>query len=113
MSRPTIGTSQYGPLCVGVDPSPALLDAWGLPVDAEGLDRFGSIMIDAMHGLTGVLKPQVAFWEAHGSAGYSALEQFIARARQREFLVVADAKCQAPGLMDTIKPRRTKHGGTT
>lgn len=83
---------QLGPLCVGVDPSPALLTAWGLPADATGLDRFGTTMVDAMAGVVAVLKPQVAFWEAHGSAGYAALERFIALARDRGFLVVADAK---------------------
>jgi orotidine-5'-phosphate decarboxylase len=83
---------QLGPLCVGVDPSPALLTAWGLPTDADGLERFGTTMIDAMDGVAAVVKPQVAFWEAHGSAGYAALERFVARARERGFLVLADAK---------------------
>lgn len=82
----------HGPLCVGIDPSPALLDAWGLPYSAAGLGRFGTTMIDAMGGQAAVLKPQVAFWEAHGSAGYAALEQFVALARDRGFLVLADAK---------------------
>jgi len=68
---------QRGPLCVGVDPSPALLSAWGLTHDASGL---------------AVLKPQVAFWETHGSVGYAALERFITLARERGFLVLADAK---------------------
>ena len=83
---------QHGPLCVGVDPSPALLAAWGLTYDAAGLDSFGTTVIDAMAGQAAVLKPQVSFWEAHGSAGYAALERFIALARERGFLVVADAK---------------------
>jgi orotidine-5'-phosphate decarboxylase len=82
----------HGPLCVGIDPSPALLDAWGLPYSAAGLGRFGTTMIDAMGGQAAVLKPQVAFWEAHGSAGYAVLEQFVALARDRGFLVLADAK---------------------
>ena len=30
-----------GPLCAGIDPSAALLAAWGLPDDAEGLRAFG------------------------------------------------------------------------
>ncbi len=83
---------QRGPLCVGVDPSPALLSAWGLTHDASGLERFGTIVIDAMDGLTAVLKPQVAFSETYGSVGYVALERFIALARERGFLVLADAK---------------------
>ena len=83
---------QYGPLCVGVDPSPALLESWGLPCSAAGVDRFGTTVIDAVAGHAAVLKPQVAFWEAYGSAGYAALERFIALARERGFLVLADAK---------------------
>ena len=83
---------QHGPLCVGVDPSPALLAAWNLTCDAAGLDAFGKTVIDAMGGQAAVLKPQVAFWESHGSAGYAALERFIALARERRFLVLADAK---------------------
>lgn len=83
---------QHGPLCVGVDPSPALLKAWGLTYDEDGLDAFGTIMIDAMSGQVAVLKPQVGFWEAHGAAGYAALERFIALARKGGFLIVADAK---------------------
>jgi orotidine-5'-phosphate decarboxylase len=83
---------QRGPLCVGVDPSPALLSAWGLTQDARGLERFGTTVIDAMEDHAAVLKPQVAFWETHGSAGYAALEHFIALARGRGFLVLADAK---------------------
>lgn len=83
---------QHGPLCVGVDPHPELLDSWGLPDSGAGLNRFGTTMIDAMSGHAAVLKPQVAFGEAHGSVGYSALERFIALAREQGFLVLADAK---------------------
>lgn len=82
----------HGPLCVGVDPHPELLAAWGLPDSAAGLERFGTTVVDAMGGQAAVLKPQIAFWEAHGSAGYAALERFIALARERGFLILADAK---------------------
>ena len=30
----------HGPLCVGIDPHPSLLEAWGLPDDASGLRSF-------------------------------------------------------------------------
>ena len=75
-----------------MDPSQPLLESWGLTYDATGLDRFGAAVIDAMAGQVAVLKPQVAFWEAHGSAGYAALERFIAHAKPGGFLVLADAK---------------------
>jgi orotidine-5'-phosphate decarboxylase len=84
--------AQHGPLCVGVDPHPELLRSWGLPDSPAGLDRFGTTVVEAMVGQVAVLKPQVAFWEAHGSAGYAALERLIALVRERGFLVLADAK---------------------
>jgi orotidine-5'-phosphate decarboxylase len=38
------------------------------------------------------VKPNVAFFEAHGSAGYGAYERVCARAREHGLLVVADVK---------------------
>lgn len=90
-SRLARATKQYGPLCVGVDPSPALLDAWGLPVDAEGLDRVGSIVIDAMPG-------SLESSSRRSPSGRPTVPLAIApwnsslRAPASEFLVVADAK---------------------
>ena len=37
-----------GPLCVGIDPHPALLAAWGLPDDAGGLERFALTVVEAL-----------------------------------------------------------------
>jgi orotidine-5'-phosphate decarboxylase len=39
-----------------------------------------------------MIKPQVSFFERFGSAGFSALETLLARARDAEVLVIADAK---------------------
>ena len=39
-----------------------------------------------------VVKPQVAFFERHGSAGLAVLEELIAAAREAGLLVIADAK---------------------
>jgi orotidine-5'-phosphate decarboxylase len=39
-----------------------------------------------------LIKPQVAFYERWGSAGYAALELLIHRAREANILVIADAK---------------------
>ena len=66
-----------GPLCVGIDPHPELLSAWGLPTDVSGLQSFSDICVAAFGGFA-VVKPQVAFFEAHGAAGYSVLEGVIA-----------------------------------
>jgi orotidine-5'-phosphate decarboxylase len=84
--------SARGPLCVGIDPHPGLLEAWGLPVSAAGLERFALTCVEALAGEIAVLKPQSAFFEAHGSAGVAVLERVIAEARQAGALVLVDAK---------------------
>jgi orotidine-5'-phosphate decarboxylase len=81
-----------GPLCAGIDPSAALLVAWGLPDDAEGLRAFGWRCLEAFAGVVPVVKPQVAFFERHGSAGFAALEELLAGARDAGMLTIADAK---------------------
>jgi orotidine-5'-phosphate decarboxylase len=81
-----------GHLCVGIDPHPYLLESWNLPDSGKGLREFGSRVVDAASGGAGIVKPQVAFFERHGSAGYAALERTIASARDAGLLVIADAK---------------------
>jgi len=83
---------RMGPLCAGIDPSPALLEAWGLPDSAGGVRAFGLICVEALAHVTAALKPQVAFFERHGSAGLAALEDVLAQARSSGALVIADAK---------------------
>jgi orotidine-5'-phosphate decarboxylase len=81
----------HGPLCPGIDPHPELLRAWDLSVDADGLARFGDICVTAFTGFA-IVKPQVAFFEAYGSAGFAVLERLIAALGERGVLVLADAK---------------------
>jgi orotidine-5'-phosphate decarboxylase len=81
-----------GHLCVGVDPHPYLLDAWGLPDSWRGVREFGLRVVEAVSGRAGIVKPQVAFFERHGSKGYAALESTIAAAKAAGFIVLADAK---------------------
>lgn len=81
-----------GPLCVGIDPHPALLRAWDLPESVAGLDRFARTAVEALAGTVAVLKPQSAFFEAYGSAGIAVLERLIADARAAGALVLLDAK---------------------
>ncbi|MBT1635823.1 orotidine-5'-phosphate decarboxylase [Clavibacter michiganensis] len=83
---------EHGQLCVGIDPHRSLLDAWGLADDARGLEEFGLRVVEATAGRAGIVKPQVAFFERHGSAGYAALERVLAAARDAGLLVIADAK---------------------
>ncbi len=79
-------------LCVGIDPTPQLLAAWGLENSGEGLLRFGRTMVEAAAGQVAVVKPQVAFFERLGVEGYRALSGVIAEARERGLLVIADGK---------------------
>jgi orotidine-5'-phosphate decarboxylase len=81
-----------GPLCVGIDPHAPLLEAWGLPDSPDGLARFTDAVVDALAGSVAVLKPQIAFYERHGSRGVAVLEDAVARARAAGALVLLDAK---------------------
>jgi orotidine-5'-phosphate decarboxylase len=81
-----------GPLCVGIDPHAPLLERWGLPDDPEGLARFTDTVVGALAGTVAVLKPQLAFYERHGSRGLAVLEDGVARARAAGALVLLDAK---------------------
>jgi orotidine-5'-phosphate decarboxylase len=83
--------SRHGPLCPGIDPHPELLQAWDLPVGVEGLRRFCDICVEAFTGFA-IVKPQVAFFEAYGAAGYGVLEGVIGALRAEGVLVLADAK---------------------
>lgn len=83
--------AQRGPLCLGIDPHPELLRAWDLPATADGLAAFCDICVAAYAGFA-VVKPQVAFFEAYGAAGFAVLERTIAALRGNGVLVVADAK---------------------
>lgn len=83
---------KLGPLCVGVDPHPGLLDAWGLPRNSSGLETFSQRVLEAAVDNAAALKPQVALFEAHGSAGFAVLERLLADARDAGVLTIADAK---------------------
>jgi orotidine-5'-phosphate decarboxylase len=89
--RLAAAVSAKGPLCPGIDPHPELLRAWGLGVDVDGLTSFCETCVTAF-GDFAVVKPQVAFFEAYGSAGYAVLERTIAALRSAGVLVLADAK---------------------
>jgi orotidine-5'-phosphate decarboxylase len=81
-----------GPLCVGIDPHPALLHRWGLRDDVAGLEVFVRIVTDALADRVSMVKPQLAFFERHGSRGMAVLEQVVVEARAAGALVVLDGK---------------------
>ncbi|OJX64989.1 MAG: orotidine 5'-phosphate decarboxylase [Micrococcales bacterium 73-13] len=74
-------------LCLGIDPHAALLAEWGTT-----LEDFGARAVEAAAGVVDWVKPQAAFYEAHGARGFAALESTIERARAAGLRVIVDAK---------------------
>jgi orotidine-5'-phosphate decarboxylase len=56
------------------------------------MEFFARAALEAIVGTAAAIKPQVAFFERFGSAGYRVLEQLIRDAHDADVLVVADAK---------------------
>ena len=84
--------AERGPLCVGIDPHPGVLAAWGLDAGAAGLERCARGMVEALAGTVAVLKPQSAFFEAYGSRGVAVLERTLADVADAGALSLLDVK---------------------
>jgi len=65
-------------LCLGVDPQPESLPD-GFPPTLLGIERFCEILVDAAVPYAAAVKPNLAFFEAFGSAGLGALERLRVR----------------------------------
>ncbi|MFD3799949.1 orotidine-5'-phosphate decarboxylase [Kocuria palustris] len=91
-TRAAAAIAEHGPLCVGIDAHPSLLEAWGLPQTPAGLLRFSMGVVEALEGRVAAIKPQVAWYEAYGSSGMGVLEQTLEACRQAGILSIADAK---------------------
>jgi len=74
------------PLCVGIDPDPALMPA------GVGVVDFCRGIVDAVADVAVAIKPQAAFFEAQGATGWAALVEVCGYAREAGLLVIADAK---------------------
>ncbi len=77
-------------LCVGVDPDPEALPE-GFPATLAGVERFARLIIEVTLPVAAAIKPNLAFFEAHGSAGLAALER-IRSLVPSDVPFVADAK---------------------
>ena len=64
-------------LCLGIDPDPAALPP-GFSRDLRGVERFARLLLDAAAPYAAAVKPNLAFFEAFGSAGLAALERLRA-----------------------------------
>ncbi|WP_422933181.1 orotidine-5'-phosphate decarboxylase [Sinomonas sp. P47F7] len=91
-ARLAAAMGECGPLCVGIDPHPALLSAWGLADDVDGLRRFSLAVVEAVADLAAAVKPQVALYERHGARGLAVLEEVLAASAAAGVLSIADAK---------------------
>lgn len=85
-------TEKFGPLCVGIDPHQGRIPAIFGGDTADGLERWGLAMVEAVTGRAGIIKPQIAFFERHGWRGLKALEHICATAREAGIIVLMDAK---------------------
>ncbi|MBX3312029.1 MAG: orotidine-5'-phosphate decarboxylase [Microbacteriaceae bacterium] len=80
-------------LCIGIDPDGGTLKALGYDTSADGVLDFSMKVLSAVDSAgVKIVKPQVAFFERFGVAGYAALEQLIAEAARLGLIVIADAK---------------------
>ena len=77
-------------LCLGIDPDPASLPP-GFPPDRAGVERFARRLVEAAGPHAAAVKPNLAFFEAFGSAGVAAFER-VRAAIPTEIPVLVDAK---------------------
>ena len=77
-------------LCVGLDPQPDALPE-GFSPDLSGVERFCEVLLDAAVPYAAAVKPNLAFFEAFGSAGLAALERLRGRV-PADVPFVADVK---------------------
>jgi orotidine-5'-phosphate decarboxylase len=77
-------------LCIGLDPDPDRLPD-GFSRDLRGIERFATMLVEAATPYAAAVKPNLAFFEAYGSAGMAVLERLRARL-PADLPVVADAK---------------------
>src|SRR5262249_34420088 len=83
------------PLCVGLDPRFEMLPAeisMRHADHAAAYEEFCVRVLDIVAPLVGVVKPQSAFFEACGPAGFAALKRVIERAKELNLVAILDAK---------------------
>ena len=84
--------SNYGPLCVGIDPHAGRIPALFGGDTPDGLRNWGRAVVEAAVGRTGILKPQAGLFERHGWQGMRALADVCETARDAGLIVLMDAK---------------------
>jgi uridine monophosphate synthetase len=87
-----ISKEKGGPLCVGIDPRIEL--SADRKSSYEKLVSYGKRVVDAVFPYAAAFKPQLAFFEQHGSSGWDALFEIVRYIRSADpyFPVIFDAK---------------------
>lgn len=96
------------PICVGLDPQLAHIPNFikgpfeakkgkSFEAASEAIVEFNKGIIDAVHDLVPVVKPQFAFYVQYGFSGVWAFEETCKYAREKGLIVIADAKCNDIG----------------
>ena len=78
-------------LCVGIDPTPGRRCRTASRAGLAGVERFARLIVEAAAPFAAAMKPNLAFFEAFGSAGLAALER-VRAAIPAGIPVIADAK---------------------
>ncbi len=84
-----------GPLCVGIDPRLESLPKSireNHPDPAAAFEAFGLRILELVEPFAGVVKPQAAFFEQVGPAGFAAMQAILRRAKAMGFVTILDAK---------------------
>lgn len=86
---------ETSPICVGLDPRYDQIPEHirnDAPTPGAAFFEFNKGIIDAVHDLIPVVKPQIAFYEMFGLDGLAALSRTIDYAKEKGLLVLLDAK---------------------
>ena len=89
-------------LCLGLDPDPEALPE-GFSPDLAGVERFVTLVLEAALPCAAAVKPNLAFYEAFGSAGIAVLER-VRASIPADVPVLMDAK---RGDIGTTAARQT------
>ncbi len=77
-------------LCVGLDPDPERIPRH-LGVGVDAMEEFCHAIVKSTSGYAAAFKPNLAFFEQYGAAGWAALERIVAGMPDDVF-IIADAK---------------------
>jgi orotidine-5'-phosphate decarboxylase len=90
--RLVLGARKLGPLCVGIDPHPAMMPSVFGVSSARAASLWGRAVISQAAGKVAAVKPQAGLFERWGWKGMQALDEVCGAARDAGLIVILDAK---------------------